>query len=61
MNISTERAASILDVTPDELLFMAQTEQKIPVDIDEESMTWIFNLDHVMDLKTEMELSKELE
>lgn len=58
MRISTEEASKILDVTPDELLFMAHTEKKISVGIDEEMMTWVFRLEDVLSLKDELDAVK---
>ena len=54
MQISLEKAAQTLDVSPDELMFMAQNESRIQVGVDNDTMTWVFDLDHVLALKEEL-------
>lgn len=49
--IPTKQAATILEYTEDELLYQVQTNGVLEKHIDEETMSWQFDLQEVLDLK----------
>ena len=61
MLIGTKEASQILEISPDELLFLAQTEKRINVSINKEDMVWQFALDDVLTLKKELALEETTE
>jgi len=52
MNIDLNQAAKILEKSEDEVMYLVQTEYITPK-IDEESMSWIFDLEDILRIKEE--------
>lgn len=54
MLIELSHAAKILDSTDDELMFMVQSGD-LKSEIDEDSMTWQFEIEDVLELKAKLD------
>ena len=54
MTVSLEQAASILGKSPDEVMFLVQS-QKITAGVDPDSLSWTFELDQLLSLKTQLD------
>lgn len=54
MTISLNEAASILDKTEDEVMFLVQ-QNKIQAHVSMEPLAWTFELNEVLELKKELE------
>jgi len=58
MRINVSRAAEILNKTPDELMFDVQSRE-IVAHINEDNLTWEFELDSILEYKKILEMSVE--
>ena len=54
MKVSLEQAASILGKSPDEVMFLVQS-QKITAGVDPDSLSWNFDLEQLLSLKTQLD------
>jgi predicted HTH domain antitoxin len=54
MKVSLEQAASILGTSPDEVMLLVQS-QKITAGVDSDSLSWNFELDQLLSLKTQLD------
>lgn len=54
MHIGLAEAAAICGKTPDELMFLQQTN-RIQAGVDQETLVWQFVLSEVLELKAELE------
>ena len=58
MKISLEQAASILGNSTDEVMYLVQS-QKITAGVDPDSLSWNFELDQLLSLKTQLDESAQ--
>ena len=54
MKVSLEQAASILGTSPDEVMLLVQS-QKITAGVDPDSLSWNFDLEQLLSLKTQLD------
>lgn len=59
MKIDIKRTSNILDKTHDEVMFLVQ-EQRLTSFINEENMSWEFDLDEVIELKHKLQAEEEI-
>jgi hypothetical protein len=54
MRVSLEQAASILGKSSDEVMLLVQS-QKLTAGVDSNSLSWNFELDQLLSLKTQLD------
>lgn len=54
MKVSLEQAASILGKSSDEVMLLVQSQQ-ITAGVDPDSLSWNFELDQLLSLKTQLD------
>jgi hypothetical protein len=54
MKVSLEQAASILGKSSDEVMLLVQS-QKLTAGVDSNSLSWNFELDQLLSLKTQLD------
>ena len=54
MKVSLEQAASILGKSSDEVMYLVQS-QKITAGVDPDTLSWNFELDKLLSLKTQLD------
>jgi len=58
--IGLKEAAGVLGLTSDEVMFQVQSG-KLQNSIDEETMSWVFDLSDVLTLKTSLEEQQQIQ